>query len=252
MTDINSIHLQDFPDVKNIIFNDILVKEMDLVQSICSVALFLRDRQNLRVRLPLNSIRIVGKDVELLGKYSDIIADEINVKNVLFENDLEKYANFVLEVDLKKLGAKYGEKLKDIMKGVKTNDWKQNGENIEVGGVVLNIDEYMLKLKSKDENAKNIETLPNNKYLVELDFNITKELELEGIARDVVRNIQQTRKEKDLSLGDRIKLLIKSNNEKTIEAINMNADYIKEQTLALELKCEKSDGELEIELEKII
>ncbi|GMO60076.1 MAG: hypothetical protein Ta2D_05660 [Rickettsiales bacterium] len=250
MTDFNSIHLQDFPDVSSISVDNDLVEEMDLVQSICSVALFLRDRENLRVRLPLNSIKIIGKDANVLNKYTSLIADEINVKNVIFEEKLEDFATFLLEVNLKTLGAKYGEKLKDIMKAVKTNDWKQDGDKIKVADLLLTPEEYTLKLKSKVE-AKNIEPLPNNKYLIELDFNITKELEFEGIARDIVRNIQQTRKEKDLNLSDKINIVLKTNDDKTIEAINLNIDYIKEQTLCVELKTQKDNVELEIELNKV-
>ena len=118
------VHLQNFPNVSNIAFEADLVEEMDLVKEICSVALFLRDKENLRVRLPLREIKIIGSGVANIEKYKNIIADEINVKNVTFKEDIGDLATFVVEVDLKKLGAKYGEKLKDIMKDVKENKWK--------------------------------------------------------------------------------------------------------------------------------
>ena len=105
MSDLNSIHLQNYPDVSNISVDTDLVNEMDLVKEICSVALFLRDKENLRVRLPLNQIKIISNDIENLKKYQDIIADEINVKNVVFEEDIDKIATYILQVDLKKLGA---------------------------------------------------------------------------------------------------------------------------------------------------
>ena len=106
MNNLDSIHLQDYPDVSNINFDDELVKEMDLVKEICSVALFLRDKENLRVRLPLNQIKIIGQDIKNLEKYKDIISDEINVKNVIFENNLNEVADYILEVDLKKTWCK--------------------------------------------------------------------------------------------------------------------------------------------------
>jgi isoleucyl-tRNA synthetase len=249
MADFNSVHLQDFPDVAGIDVDNDLVEEMDLVQSICSVALFLRDKQNLRVRLPLKSIKIIGNDIGNLEKYSFLISDEINVKNVFFEENLEEVADFVLEVNLKILGAKYGEKLKEIMAGVKNKTWIKDGNNIKIGSVVLEPTEFTLKLKAKKESP-NIEPLPNNKMLIELDTNITKELELEGIARDLVRNIQQKRKEQDLELSDKINLIVKTGDEQMIEAIDLCGEYIKEQTLSLELKIEESDGDLEILITK--
>lgn len=235
MSNLNSIHLQDYPDVSNIKFEDELVKEMDLVKEICSVALFLRDKENLRVRLPLNQIKIIGNDIEDLKKYKDIIADEVNVKNVVFESDIDKIATFVIEVDLKKLGSKYGEKLRDIMKAVKENKWKKaDGDKVEIANTILEKDEYSIKLKPKKE-SKNMQALSNNKAIIELDFNITPELELEGLARDLIRIIQQNRKDANLVLSDRIKLSLKTSSQKLIKAIQDNAEYIKNQTLAKEL-----------------
>jgi isoleucyl-tRNA synthetase len=251
MSDFNSIHLQDFPDVSKIVFDRDLVSQMDLVQDICSVALFLRDKHNLRVRLPLNSIRIIGEGVAELKKYNEIIAEEINVKNVFFEENLFDYATFILEVDLKKLGAKYGEKLQTIIKGVKGNNWEIVDDKAKVGDILLEKDEYVLKIKSKNEKANNIEPLSNNKMLIELDFTITKELELEGIARDLVRNIQQTRKEKNFDVSDRINLFLKTNDPQILEAVDKNSIYIKEQTLTIDLKIEDGNEKLLIEIQKV-
>lgn len=233
MTDFNSIHLQNIPDVSGISYDDKLVEEMDMVKEICSVALFLRDKENIRVRLPLNKIKIIGDNLLYLEKYKDIIADEINVKNVVFDSELKNVANFVLEVNLKKLGAKYGEKLKDIMKAVKSNDWKKldNGK-LEIANQTLEEDEYTIKLKPKNDKAKNICPLSNNKSLIELDFNITPELEYEGVARDLVRVIQQNRKDANLNLSDRINLFIKTNSSMVLKAIEYNKDYIQSQTLS--------------------
>ncbi len=237
MNDFNSIHLQDFPDISTITFDSDLVNEMDLVREICSTALFLRDKENLRVRLPLNQIKIIGQNLKNLEKYKEIIADEINVKNIVFEENLQNVADFIIEVDLKKLGQKYGEKLKNIMIAVKSNQWKElNNNKVEVAGIVLEKDEYTIKLKPKNKDAKNLQPLSNNKALIELDLTITPELELEGLARDLVRTIQQNRKDANLDLSDKIDLLIKTTSDSLKKAIENNVDYIKKQTLAISLK----------------
>lgn len=244
MSDFNSVHLQDFPNVSDIKFDRDLVNEMDLVREICSTALFLRDRENLRVRLPLNQIKIIGQNLKKLEKYSDIIADEINVKKVVFEENLQSVADFTIEVDLKKLGQKYGEKLKNIMIAVKSNQWKElTDSKIEIADIVLEKDEYTIKLKPKNKDAKNLQPLSNNKALIELDFTITPELELEGLARDLVRIIQQNRKDANLNLSDRIALIIKTTSNNLKKAIDNNGDYIKTQTLATSLEVsDKSYG----------
>lgn len=245
MSDFNSVHLQSFPNVSNIKFDRDLVNKMDLVREICSTALFLRDKENLRVRLPLNQIKIIGQNLKDLEKYSDIIADEINVKKVIFEENLENVADYIIEVDLKKLGQKYGEKLKNIMIAVKSNQWKELSDGrVEIADIILEKDEYTIKLKPKNKDAKNLQPLSNNKALIELDFTITPELELEGLARDLVRIIQQNRKDADLNLSDRISLTIKTTSDSLKNAISNNNEYIKTQTLATSLKVsDKNEGQ---------
>ena len=233
--DYNSIHLQEYPNVSNLVYEKELVDEMDVVREICSVALFLRDKKKIRVRLPLNEIKIVGKNISNIEKYKDIISDEINVKNVIFEEDINKYADYVIEVNLKKVGEKYGSKLKDIMKEVKQNNYKIISNNkVEITNNILEDDEFSLKLKSKT-NSDDIQSLSNNKILIKIDFNITEELELEGLARDLVRIIQQKRKDANLNLSDRINLSIKTSYDKLLKSLDVNKEYIMNQTLSKKL-----------------
>jgi isoleucyl-tRNA synthetase len=236
MTFFDSIHLQNFPDVSNIVFEKDIVDKMDLVREVCSATLFLRDKKNLRVRLPLKEVKIIGQNVKNIEKYRDIIADEINVKNVIFEEKLEDFADFLLELDFKKLGVKYGEKLKDITKIARENKWKKlNDGKISIAGIILEKNEFVIKLKSKNNTTENIQVLPNNKVLVELDCTLTPELELEGIARDLIRIIQQNRKNANLNLADQIKFSLKTDSKNIIDAVNSNKNYIKEQILSTEL-----------------
>lgn len=236
MKNLNSVHLQFFPDVSKLDFDDVLVDEMDLVREVCSTALFIRDKENLRVRLPLNQIRIIGKDTMNLSKYKDIIADEVNVKSVIFKENVDELADFIIEVDMKKIGAKFGDKMKNILKATQENKWKDLGDGkIEIAGIELENGEYTIKLKPKDKNANNIYSLSNNKALVELDIQITPELELEGLARDLIRLIQQYRKEAGLDISDRINLSIKTTSSQVKKSLSNNAEYVKNQTLTKKL-----------------
>jgi isoleucyl-tRNA synthetase len=109
----------------------------------------------------------------------------------------------------------------------------------ENGCVNLVDDEFEIKLTTKNHDEKKfaIMALPTNDYLISLDIEVTKDLEDEGIARDVVRAVQQNRKDADLNISDRIKLHLSSTNPRIVEVSKSFADYIKEQVLADDLQC---------------
>ncbi len=255
-----SVHLQDFPDVSFLKSDVELVANMDLVRAICSVALAIRDNKNLRVRLPLNKLVVIGKNAARALDFIEIIKEEVNVKNVEIKSEIGDLAELKLQVNFKKIGAKYGAKVKEITVAAKNNDWQKiSDKEIAIAGVNLVDDEFELKLMSKNADDKKFVTmaLPTNDCLVQLDVEITKELEDEGIARDIVRSIQQNRKDANLNITDRIKLEIFSPNVRILQVAEAFAAYIKEQVLAEELICvsanlqgsyksQLDDGELEV------
>ena len=110
------------------------------------------------------------------------------------------------------------------------------GDEIEIAGSLLSNNEFDLKLKAKEQYKNNIGALSTNDAMVLVDLDINKELELEGIARDIVRSIQQTRKDMDLEITDRIILEIVSDDVMINQSIENWTEYIKEQTLVDEIK----------------
>lgn len=236
-----SVHLQNFPDVTFLPNEKELVANMDMVRHICSAALFIRDQRNLRVRLPLNKLTIIGKKAAAMLQYRDIIADEVNVKNVEIIEEIGDLAEVKLQINLKKVGAKLGSKLKEINIAIKENSWKKIADNqIEIAGVILNDDEFEIKLITK--NSNNTATLPSNDCLVELDINVTKELEEEGLARDIIRAIQQNRKDANLDVSNHIKIALNSGNQKILEVVKNYQNYIGEQTLSDEILIGENVG----------
>jgi isoleucyl-tRNA synthetase len=234
-----SVHLQNFPDVSFLNDEKQLIADMDLVRSICSTALSIRDNKNLRVRLPLKSLTVTGKNSARILPFKDIIADEINVKNIEVKEEISELAELKLQINFKKIGAKYGAKIKEITQAAKEGNWQKISANeIEIAGLKLVDDEFEVKLATKniDEKKFAIQALPTNDYLISLDIEITKDLEDEGIARDIVRAIQQNRKDADLKITDHIKLQISSANPRILEVAKNFENYIKEQVLADELK----------------
>ena len=225
-----SVHLQDFPNLGFVKENSELVNNMDLVRSVCSAALSIRDNKNLRVRLPLNKLSVIGKDAVKILKFKDIICEEVNVKNIEIEENLEDKAELKLAVNFKKIGAKMGPKIKDIMAATKSGNWKQNSKNeIEIAGVILSDDDFSLKLTPKDFDDKNvaIQALPDNSHLICLDIVVTDDLKNEGVARDIVRLVQQARKDADLDVSDRISLCVGSSDKYIAKILNDFEDYIK-------------------------
>jgi isoleucyl-tRNA synthetase len=230
-----SIHLQDFPDVSFLNDEKDLVANMDLVRSVCSTALAIRDNKKLRVRLPLNSLKVIGKDSQKILDFKDIIADEINVKNIEVAEDFSDLADLKLQINFKKIGSKLGPKIKEITTAIKEGNWTKISETeVEVAGVNLKDDDFELKLAIKDYDQEKyaIQPLSTNDYLISLDIEITKELEDEGIARDIIRAIQQNRKDADLDISHHINVKIFCQDSKIAKVVNSFNSYIKEQVLA--------------------
>lgn len=238
-----SIHLQDFPDVSFLDNEQDLVADMDLVRAICSTALSIRDNKNLRVRLPLNELKVIGKIAPRILAFKDIIAEEVNVKNIVVEEKFDEVAELKLQINFKKIGLKYGSKVKEITTAARNGEWKKLGENeIEIAGVKLIDDEFELKLMTNNQNDKKyvIMALPTNDCLVSLDIEVTQDLADEGIARDIVRAVQQSRKDAGLNVSDHIKLQIFAENKLILQVVEKFANYIKAQVLASEIKASSS------------
>lgn len=233
-----SVHLQDYPDVSHLNQEEELVNDMDLVRNVCSTALAIRDDQNLRVRLPLAKLTLIGKNSARIIPFKEIIADEVNVKEISTKEDFSELAELKLQINFKKIGAKYGSKVKDIIAASKQGKWRKNNNNqIEICDITLSEDEFEIKLEAKNNNDKKYlaYALPTNDFLVELDIEITPELANEGIARDIIRAIQQNRKNAEFDISDKISVKIFCENDNIIKAATDFSNYIKEQVLAKDI-----------------
>lgn len=235
-----SVHLQDFPDVSNIDDTSDLVSDMDKVRNICTVAHSIRNKQNIRIRQPLREIQIIGSSYAHLSNYSELICDELNIKQASFITEIGDLADLKLNLNFKSLGAKYGKRVKEIIVASKQGKWQKiANDKIEIAQVTLADEEFDLLLVPKDNDA--MSALPEQDALVGLDINLDDTLIKEGIARDIVRIIQQERKDADLNITDRITLQLKTDSTNIISAITEYTDYIKEQTLGVELAVNQNN-----------
>ncbi|MCC6784291.1 MAG: isoleucine--tRNA ligase [Planctomycetes bacterium] len=205
LTGERSVHLSDWPEVSGWPEHRELRTTMDRVRDACSAALSLREQKRLRIRLPLRSLTIAGADTRALSGFAELIRDELNVKEVVVADDMAAYGGFQLMPNSPVLGPKLGADMKKVMSAARSGDWKANPDgSAVVGGVRLEPGEFQLRLVPKDGVTS--APLSTNDAVVVLDTAVTPELEREGLARDLVRLIQQTRKDAGLHVSDRIAL----------------------------------------------
>jgi len=233
-----SVHLTDFPVLDEIEVDQELVNIMDQVQDICSTALFIRSSENIRVRLPLSTLKIITEQSDKFKKFEELIKDEINIKTVIYDNDLASNADQKLSINFPLLGKRLPQKMKDIINLSKQGQWEFNGNELIIAGEKLLRDEYSLVLVPRAKQGA--KPLTNNQGMVWLDLTVTKELENEGIARDIIRLVQQARKDANLDVSDRIELVLKSGMDLK-EVLSTYSGLICSQTLSMLSNTEKVD-----------
>lgn len=234
-----SVHLVDFPVSDSKIVQPILESQMDLAQRCCSLVLGLRKKERIRVRQPLQKIMVPvlnQNTVSHLNHVRDLILSEVNVK----ELEIIKEDNDILvksiKPNFKTIGPKYGKHMKAIatlISGWSTDDISSLESAGEWTGDV-NGDKVVLGLNDFVINTKDIPgwlVSSEDGLTVALDISISEELKSEGIAREVVNRVQNSRKEKGFDVTDRIAVSVES-SESIQRAIEDNQKYISDEVLA--------------------
>ncbi len=234
-----SVHLTDFPNYLDSLINKELQTKIRKSQEICSLALSLRKKEKIKVRQPLNKIIIPYRnelEKESLVDISEFIKSEINVKNVELVGDSSKILVKKAKPNFKLLGPKFGKDLK-IVSSIINNLKSDEIEKIENEKALVfenNIEILLEDIEIYFEDIEGWQVVSENGTTIALDTNINEELKNEGIAREIVNRIQNFRKDSGFNVSDKIIIEIENNN--LIEkAIFENIDYIKNETLAVEL-----------------
>jgi isoleucyl-tRNA synthetase len=232
LTGETSVHFAEWPEVGGFPAERELVETMDSVREICSAALSIREARNLRVRLPLARMTVATPDAARLEPYRYLIEDEINVKQVEFSTDLSKFGTLDLHVN-PKIGARIGRAMKEVLAAAKSGGWKQNPDGtVTVAGQTLAGEDFSLRLRVPEGLAA--QSLRGEGAVI-LNVTVTPELKEEGLARDLVRLVQMTRKEAGLHVADRIELGV-SLPAGLAPAIERHRRFICAETLALDLR----------------
>jgi isoleucyl-tRNA synthetase len=206
LTGERSVHLADWPTVEELPADDELVVTMDQVRDVCSATLSVRKAQGRRVRLPLSSLTVAVPGAASLAAFADLIADEVNVKSVELTEDVASLATSVLQVVPAVVGPRLGGQTQQVIKAVKNGDWHREGDTVVAGGITLLPGEFTVKLVASGDGAS--AALDGGDGVVVLDVDVTPELEAEGVSRDLVRLVQQARRDAGLAVSDRIALTL--------------------------------------------
>jgi isoleucyl-tRNA synthetase len=241
-----SVHLSDWPETGPI--DEVLNNEMELVLGLVSLGHAARNKAHLKLRQPLSEIAFaigLDKERDIVTRYSDLISNELNVKNVRLLDVAAEVVSYQLKPLPKQLGQKYGSRFPEIRKAILALDPRtastqfQFGEpvGVFVNGEKFNIlpEEVEIIIKAKE----GFSTASEGAYLAALTTKLTNELELEGLAREFIRRVQNLRKLADLNVNDRIEVQYCS-SERMDEAVQVHKVYISEETLAESLKHAKN------------
>jgi isoleucyl-tRNA synthetase len=239
-----SVHLTDWPDSTAFPEDTSLVTAMESVRSVCSAASALRKSSGHRVRQPLPSLTVVAADADDLRPFTDIIADELNVKAVELSTDVASAGTFHLSVNPRVLGPRLGQQVQQVIGAAKRGDWRRTDDSVIVGGVTLSPGEFELTLVG--EGPGHAAALPGNRGLVSLDTTVTPELRAEGVARDLVRLVQQARRDAGLHVADRIRLTL-GLSAALEEMVAPFVDVITAPTLAVELVFDAREANAELD-----
>ena len=231
-----SIHLCDYPQVNEQLIDKKLEVDMDEVLDIVVLGRAARNEANIKNRQPIADMYVKSDNV--LDKfYTDIIKDELNVKQVSFRDDVEDFVNYTFKPQLKTVGPKYGKQLGKIKEALAHLDGPAAMKKLKSDGalefdfdgekILLTMDDLLIET-AKSENFVSQE---DNQVTVVLDIRLTPELIEEGFVREVISKVQTMRKEAGFEVTDHI-ILSQSDNDKLAEIIKANVDQVKSETLA--------------------
>ena len=233
LTGEQSVHLTDWPDSEILPEDKPLVENMDRIRDAASTALRLREDEGIRVRLPLSSMVIAGPGSSSLSNFLELLTDEVNVKEIKLIEDLDEYATYSLQPNGSLLGPRLGKEVQSVFAAAKSGDWELNEDGTaKVADVLLNAEEFELGLQPHE--GITAATLNSGDAIIILDTEITEDLAKEGIARDVIRQVQQARRDAELVVTDRIQIWL-DGGETILEGVKTFEEYVASQILATEI-----------------
>ncbi len=239
LTGEESVHLTDYPTYDQEKMNEHIENRMDLVRELISIGRYVREEAKIKVRQPLSKALIDGKNKELLSDLIPLIAEELNIKEVSFVEDLNQYMNLSVKPNFKVAGKIFGPLMKQFQECLErlTSDeistlQRNQSITLEMNKEQKEITSEMVDIRISSKEGFNV-GMENNNFII-LNTTLTQDLINEGIVRELISKVQNIRKNKDFEITDRINLYYGENKEFE-EAIKDYMDMIKKETLAIEV-----------------
>ena len=251
LTGEETVHIAYFPQVNEKLIDDKVEKRMDVVRAVCNLGRGIREKESLKVRQPLAGVLVDGKYKDLIEDMTPLVMEELNVKEVVFAQELSKYMDFSLKPNFKVAGPVLGKNIKAFGSAIAKENAEEFISKLEQNGsveldlndekIAVEKDFVDVKISAKEGFAVAME---NNIFAI-LDTNLSQELIDEGISREIISKIQQMRKQNNYEMMDNINIFISADAE-VLGAVSKYEEYIKSETLALTLEESASLPEFDI------
>ncbi|WP_421622472.1 isoleucine--tRNA ligase [Borrelia sp. MN22-0132] len=251
-----SIHLNKYPQAIEKLININLEEKMNFIRKVVSIARALRASHNIKIRKPISTIYVVTKDQkeqQILNEMKEIILEEINAKEIQIKSNEEELVTYKAKANFRELGSKLGVNMKagslKIMKLTNEDILKIINGNKHI--MKINENTYDITIKDiilERHERENLKIINENSVTIGLDALITEELYLEGLSRELVRKVQNLRKENNFNVSDRIILYI-DNSDILKKITNQFESYIKTETLTLKIEINKEKALTKVELD---
>ncbi len=243
LTGEESVHTAFFPKADETLIAKDVEERMDLVRTLVSLGRGIREKERIKVRQPLSEVLVDGKYEALISDLTPLIMEELNVKNVRFDSDLDKFMNFSLKPNFRQAGPYFGKQVKAFGNYIANADPKafiseieSKGEvDIELDGNKFTVNKELLDIRIEAREGFSV-AMENNIFAI-LDTSLDQALIDEGFARELISKVQQIRKAQDLDMMDNIDIFIDCDQE-ILNAVNIHKDYIMTETLALSINNE--------------
>lgn len=251
LTGEKTVHIAYFPQINEKLIDDKVEKRMDVVRAVCNLGRGIREKESLKVRQPLAGVLVDGKFKDLVEDMTPLIMEELNVKEVVFAQELSKYMDFSLKPNFKVAGPVLGKNIKAFGSAIAKENAEEFISKLEQNGsveldlndekIAVEKDFVDVKISAKEGFAVAME---NNIFAI-LDTNLSQELIDEGISREIISKIQQMRKQNNYEMMDNINIFMSADAE-VLGAVSKYEEYIKSETLALTLEESASLPEFDI------
>ena len=245
LTGEESVHLSYYPKFDASKVDLALENKMDMVKNLVKLGRASREEAKIKVRQPISKVVIDAKHKDIIGNLTELIKEELNVKDIEFSTDIIGFMNYDIKPNFATLGKKLGAKLKPLGQTLSTSDSKTIVDTVNKDGqitfnlngedTVLTKEDFLINVKAKEGYDVGAEA----DLFIVLDTNLTKELIQEGYAREFISKIQQTRKNNGYEMMDKIQISYTSDDE-VKEAIEVFDEFIKDETLATKITFEEN------------